>query len=802
MYSKTLAMLLRSKTSIHFILVIFFFQFVFSDNQNHTQDDSVSTLTIPLIQWKYLEMTGDMPQGLKDFGFGYNKLANKLIVFGGTTQDNSKSSATYIADLNAMTWSSLQTAQRPGARSDMIYGMDIYAGYRNTFVITGGKGDGDIVYNDTWAFDITYNTWSQITNVISTSGPVPQIYGAVGGIDTSVQGGSQTIPNTTMWLTHGTNGKDFFTDIWAVVFGGTLATSGNFLTVSWTKISTAGPLPPGRKATGGTILPDGKMVMYGGCNLTSSSDCATSDVWSLNIGSNSNSGVPSSNSPIWSQKGECLGAREGVAMVNNAMIGVVSYRAQAISFGGKLPGKLTVDKDGEVGVLDANGGVWVRVLPQADPKYIYPKVRSGARMVAVDNGISNVSGPSIVMFGGEGLNGVTSFYNDMWVLSLSGGVSKGNQTNSSNMSFLKCIPPPDGLGIPVSPSPAPNSPFGPQFANALININHVTFSTLSFIILPIATSIIRFGHGPLIAGIYALFIFSSYAFLIYGFYIVMQQVNSSSTSSINSIPTSHFSTPHGLIAVVLSVLLYIAVPLLTIFSCILTRKFGSYTSETSSNNPDSDDNNISFKNKFAKFFNLKTSDDDDDKQTKSFEVSRPGNHNFQSDNLNHQKPTSMLNKPSSDSWLDKRKSVTIAENPLVLNNALRNLNMQNISSNSRRTSQSTSSYHQRVGSNRYPRGKNSLLVATMKKFGGRGDIDESNDTSGIGNDEYSQASGSEFGGGGGTDSRFNSINGNRANLHDDEMSEEAKQAELEHEITNREVVVMTIPKRRLTVVNA
>ncbi|CAG8686457.1 12570_t:CDS:2, partial [Cetraspora pellucida] len=411
------------------------------------------------------------------------------------------------------------------------------------------------------------------------------------------------------------------------------------------------------------------MVIYGGCNLTSSSDCATSDVWSLNIGSNSNSGVPSSNSPIWSQKGECLGAREGVAMVNNAMIGVVSYRAQAISFGGKLPGKMTVDKDGEI----------------ADPKYAYPKVRSGARMVAVDNGISNVSGPSIVMFGGEGLNGVTSFYNDMWVLSLSGGVSKGNQTRSSNMTFLKCIPPPDGLGLPI-PSPAPNSPFGPQFANALININHVTFSTLSFIILPIATSIIRFGNGPLITGIYALFILSSYAFLIYGFFIAIQQVNSSSTSSINSIPTSHFSTPHGLIAVVLSVLLYIAVPLLTIFSCILTRKFGSYTSETTSNNPDSD-YNISFKNKFAKFFNLKSSDDDDDKQTKSFEVSRPGNHNFQNDNLNHQKPTSMLNKPSSDSWLDKRKSVTIAENPLVLNNALRNLNMQNGSSNSRRTSQ-------------------------------------------------------------------------------------------------------------------
>ncbi|CAG8812866.1 34685_t:CDS:2, partial [Racocetra persica] len=430
------------------------------------------------------------------------------------------------------------------------------------------------------------------------------------------------------------------------------------------------------KVTGGTILPGGKMVMYGGCNLTSSSDCATSDVWSLDIGSNSNSGVPTSNSPSWSQRGECLGAREGVAMINNALIGVVSYRTQAISFGGKLPGKMTADKDGEVGVFDANGGVWVRVLPKGDPKYLYPKVRSGARMVAVDLGISNSSAPSIIMFGGEGLNGTNSFYNDMWLLTLSDGVSKGNSTTSSGMDFLKCISPLVGIGTPLSPSPSPGlGPFGPQFADAAININHIIYLTLSFIILPIATSIIRFGRGPIIAGIYAIFILLAYAFLIYGFLVAMQQVNSVIPSSTNSIPTSHFSTPHGLMGVILSVLIYIVIPLLAIFSCTTIRKFGPYTPATTSDDPESDENNTSFKNKFAKLFNLKSSDDDG-KQTKSFEVSRPGNLNFQNDN--YQKPTSMLNKPSSDSWVDKRKSVTIAENPLVLNNTLRNLNNLNM----------------------------------------------------------------------------------------------------------------------------
>lgn len=896
MYSKTLAILLRSQTSIHFILITFifllsfFFQIASGQDQNHTQDDSVPTLAIPVMQWQYLQMSGEIPQGLKDFGFGYNKQANKLIVFGGTTQDNTKSSATYIADLNAMTWTSLQTAQQPGARSDMVYGMDIYAGYRNTFVITGGKGNGNIVYNDTWAFDITYNTWSEITNVTSTSGPVPQMYGAVGGIDTSTQGGSQTIPNNTMWLTHGTNGSAFFTDLWAVVFGGTLATSGNALFVTWTKIpTTKGSLPEGRKVTGGTILPGGRLAMYGGCNETTSSDCATSDVWSLNIGSNSNSGVPNSNSPTWTEGGECLGSREGAAMVNNAITGVVSYRAQAISFGGKLPGKLTVDQDGEIGVYDANGGVWVRVLPQGDPTRTnnnsYPKVRSGARMIAIDSTPlgGNTSSPSIVMFGGEGLNGVTSFYNDMWVLRLTGAVSRGNQSNQGSMQFLKCIPPNNGIGSPSPQKPSPNntnsqgpfSGFGPQFANSAININHITCSTLSFVFLPVATSIMRFGQGLLAAGSYAVLLVLSYSFLIYGFFIAIQYVNTTPISS-NNVITSHFSTSHGLIGLILTILLYVVVPILTLISCVTVRKFGSYASAATSDDSESDDR--SFGSKIVAFLNLKNSDTNG-KQPKSFEVSRPGNRNFQNDNTRYQHPTSVLNKPTSNSWIDERKSVTIAENPTILNNTSRSNNMQNGNPNSRRTSQSTAtgSYHQRLGSNGtpimtptlqhfyprqrpnslvlltrhlyhivyqiilllyviflatslyttnsvekiffylflifmvviylcwillawagYPRSKNSLLVALMAKFGGRGDMDDSNDANGLGNDENSQTSGSELGG---TDSRFNSVS-NRANLHDDEMSEEAKQAELEQEIINREVVVMTIPKRRLTVVNA
>ncbi|CAG8661001.1 4748_t:CDS:2, partial [Scutellospora calospora] len=325
--------------------------------------------------------------------------------------------------------------------------------------------------------------------------------------------------------------------------------------------------------------------------------------------------------------------------------------------------------------------------------------------------------------------------------------------------------------------------------------------------------------------IYVILIISSYAFLIYGFFVAIRQVDITPASKNNT--SIHFLTSHGLIGVVLIALLYVMIPILAITSCVTIRKFGSYTSAKTTEDSELGEHDTSFKSRIALFLNLKNSEADG-KQPKSFEVSRPGNQN---ESTRHQSRTSMLNKPSTDSWIGKRKSVTIADTPTFLNATSRNNGKQNGIPNSRRTSQSTAtgSYHQRIDSNGaptmtqtfgnshydypqqrpnslqfhscagYPRGKNSILVALMGKFGGRGDVDEYNDTNGgLNNDENSQASGSEFGG---TDSRFNSIN-NRANLLDDEMSEEAKQAELEQEIISREVVVMTIPKRRLTVVNA
>ncbi|CAG8550158.1 5533_t:CDS:2, partial [Acaulospora colombiana] len=404
------------------------------------------TLTIPAMEWKNVgaRLTGNAPVGLKDFAIGYYKNTNTMIIFGGTTANGNKNGQTYLANFNNLSWSSPPSSQGPQARSDMLYGMDVWGSYRNTFVISCGRGEGDVIFNDTWAFDMVYLTWTQITDVTSMSGPVPQFYSAIGGIDTTIQTGSQVTPNNTMWISHGTNGTVFFTDLWAQVFRGSWTPNENTLSTVWYKVPTSGVIPQGRKQPAGAILPGGRLAIYGGCNSTGG-DCAIPDVSSLVLGNDYNSGIPTSvTKAFWSPDSQCLGSREDAAMVMNGIYSVPAFSTQAIVFGGKLPGDAPIGVDGEVGILDTSSGVWVRVVPQGDGNAL-PKTRAGARMIATGNTVTSVSSNAgaidILMFGGEALDNSSTNYNDLWILRLYDAPTSGNNpSNITKTEFLSCIP--------------------------------------------------------------------------------------------------------------------------------------------------------------------------------------------------------------------------------------------------------------------------------------------------------------------------------------------------------------------------
>ncbi|CAG8652572.1 10596_t:CDS:2 [Funneliformis caledonium] len=802
------------------------------------QINSDGTISVPFMQWTDLKskLSGSAPPGLKDFAFGYSKESNLVIIFGGTTPSGGKSGITYIIDFNENSWKrpadyGLPTSNQlnPEARSNMIFGVDKSSSYRNAFIIACGVGSGNMLYNDVWAFDFNYKQWTKVENV---TGEIPPMYGSFGGIDVTLATPSQTEEKNTLWASHGTNGTHFFTDLYALVLTGTLIPNLMTLTATWYKVPVDGEIPTGRNSVAGTILPNKRLVMYGGCDNLEGK-CAKSDAYSLNLGSNYLNGqIPTSATPLWSKKNSCLGARSGAAMSMNSNP-AITYPNQAIVYGGSSPEGKSVGSDGEIGVLDADLGNWVRVLPERDPVSGFPPQRAGAQLIPipVPIGAAGIAATDILLFGGEGLDGNKSNLNDLWLLRLYTNATSGDAAKSSPMEFLSCI---QDVKVPNSGDGDNKSGDSYDFSKSTPK-GHVQFSTLSYLLLPLSASVIRFGYGSnqkfTIAMLYTIFIAASYATAFYGFAIAFQDIPKSS---------HHFVTSHGLIGLVLLILLYIFVPIMAITSLCVIGGSGCFNWRNSESNS---------------------------KSVKSFEVSRPGNRLASGEVPPTVKP--------SNNWMEARKGVTMVEShPTMSSQGSRNDSLQNgptstitsqssaITNSSRRgldarpipsipdQSHPASSsfaiktkhahhiiaqlilvftaifigvslYKTRIVGSLYfyafigfmviiyliwiiaawygyPKGRNSLLVLIMHEIGyGKGEINEMK--------KYDFEGYNINSSGGATISSPQSPSDRMRNVRseeDDDMDEAAEQAQLEQDMYNREVVVMTIPKRRLTVVNA
>ncbi|CAI2187882.1 5319_t:CDS:2 [Funneliformis geosporum] len=800
---------------------------------NCQQINSDGTISIPFMQWIDLrsKLSGTPPPGLKDFAFGYSKERNLAIIFGGTTPSGGKSGITYLIDFTENAWKrpvdyGLPTSNQlsPEARSNMMFGVDKSSSYRNAFIIACGVGSGNMLYNDVWAFDFNYKQWTKVENV---TGEIPPMYGSFGGIDGTLATSSQTEEKNTLWASHGTNGTHFFTDLYALVLTGTLIPNLMSLSATWYKVPVEGEIPSGRNSVAGTILPNKRLVMYGGCDNLEEK-CATSDTYTLSLGSNYLNGqIPTSATPLWSKKNYCLGSRSGAAISMNSNP-AITYPNQAIVYGGSSPEGKSVGPNGEIGVLDADLGNWVRVLPQKDPDSGFPPQRAGAQLIPIPSpiGAIGIAATDILLFGGEGLDGNKSNLNDIWLLRLYTNSTSGDTAKSTtnpqitSMEFLSCIQDakkPNSGGEPGTGTDNNKSGDSYDFSKAKTPKGHVNFSTLSYAFLPLAASVIRFGYGShqkfTIAMLYTIFIAASYTAAFYGFAIAFQDIPKT---------TGHFVTSHG-------------------------------------------------KGKLARCLNWRNSESNS-KSVKSFEVSRPGNRLVSGEVTSTVKP--------SNNWMEARKGVTMAEShPTMSSQGSRNDSLQNgttstitslssgMSNSSKRgldvrptpsniitsnqlhpTSSSSfaiktkhahhilaqlflvltaiyigmSLYKTRVVDSLYfyafigfiaiiyliwitaawygyPKGRNSLLVLVMQKIAcGKGESNEM--------EKYDFEDGYDHNGGGAatiltTQSPSDRMRNVRSE-EDDDMDEAAEQAQLEQDMYNREVVVMTIPKRRLTVVNA
>jgi N-acetylneuraminic acid mutarotase len=110
--------------------------------------------------WTDLNPTGDLPAPRALYQMVYDSAASKVFLFGGTS-DAGRFGDTWAYDPAAKTWSDVNVAGAPDARSAhaMVYDSD-----GGTVILFGGVGDAGR-FDDTWAYDPNANTWTDLNPI-------------------------------------------------------------------------------------------------------------------------------------------------------------------------------------------------------------------------------------------------------------------------------------------------------------------------------------------------------------------------------------------------------------------------------------------------------------------------------------------------------------------------------------------------------------------------------------------------------------------------------------------------------------
>jgi N-acetylneuraminic acid mutarotase len=109
--------------------------------------------------WTLLEPAGDPAPGHTDHSMAYDPISKTVILFGGFDQNGYPADDTWSYDPVADTWTELTPA---GASPPASIGHRMVYDPETSRVILLGGGDGNLLYNDTWAYDPGANTWTRL----------------------------------------------------------------------------------------------------------------------------------------------------------------------------------------------------------------------------------------------------------------------------------------------------------------------------------------------------------------------------------------------------------------------------------------------------------------------------------------------------------------------------------------------------------------------------------------------------------------------------------------------------------------
>ena len=368
---------MKSRTIIKSFLPFFFFlscifnEGVLADPPNNLQGI-----------WNELQIPGDLPYSRKGHTAIYDSQDERMIVFGGwSSVVYNTLNDVWSYDISANTWTQLSTSGGPPP--NRAGHVAIYDNMRHRMIVFAGSNWWQTWYNDTWALDLTTNTWTQLS---TTGGPPTNRYFHAGVYD-SIQDrliifGGACGSTSNNWKSDET---------WALNLG----------TLQWEQLNTSNnPLP--REEMSATFdATHNRLIVFGGRdNSTNFSDVQALDlstyVWSY-LGDFAN--TVSCHTAVFNPQKNLMIVVAGWGLYNHGQAAVFSIDDDSwlnVSIAGDIPSS------------------------RQDPSLIWDPV-----------------GERALMFGGDP-GPLTTDYNDTWELLLSETTGiRDSETNQPINVFLQ-----------------------------------------------------------------------------------------------------------------------------------------------------------------------------------------------------------------------------------------------------------------------------------------------------------------------------------------------------------------------------
>jgi N-acetylneuraminic acid mutarotase len=319
--------------------------------------------------WTELKPSGALPPARAVHAMAYDPSTHRLVVFGGGTDTGDPLDDTWAYDPTANTWTELKPSGT--VPSPRLFASMAYDPTTRRLIMFGGLDETDAFLNDTWAYDSTANTWTNLDpagalpparawNAMvcdSDTGKLIMFGGAVGALD------SQSLV-----------AEDRLNDTWAYDPAANI----------WTELKPAGAVPVARYSQVMAYDPyTHKVILHGGMTATA----RFNDTWAYD---------PAAN--IWTElkpAGTLPSPRGGHSMAYDPTSG------RLIMFGGGVSRTTMIN---DTWAYDPAANMWTELKPAGT----LPSPRGGHSMA-----YDPTSG-RLIMFGGADDSG--GFLDDTWAL--------------------------------------------------------------------------------------------------------------------------------------------------------------------------------------------------------------------------------------------------------------------------------------------------------------------------------------------------------------------------------------------------